>query len=647
MDIPGLDKGDWSFGTFRLDAARRELTRGGAVVKLTSRQFDALLCFVTNPGRIIPKDELMAAIWPGRVVEESSLTQTIHLVRRALQADEAERYIVTAPGRGYRFVAEVRRLVAGADTIGGSVGVLPAAPTRFASTNAAQPGRAARWRFPGRLLAAAYGAAIVLALVMVTVSLSQGEHAYKRHMETPFAPPPHSVAVLAFTNMSGDPAREYFSEGLSEELINTLSRVNALQVAARTSSFSFKDGKAAIGEIGRKLNVRSVLEGSVRANGSRLRVTAQLIDASTGYQLWSHTYDRDKGDVLQLETDIAEAVAQSLEVTLLGAEKTNLTAGGTSNALAFDAYLRGANLIRTVDEPSIKAALSAFGEASRLDPDFADAHAGRAFALVLLGFAWPADPTPRRIELGNALREADRAIDLAPQSARAHATRAAVLEWRLDLRGAEAEAVKAHALDSGDVMVERVYARTEAHHGNFVEAIAAAQRLVALDPLSAAQYYQLAGILVSSHDYKGALNALRREQAIGTVAVLMTHEMMAEAHLGLGDAPAALRDCANLCDPEYLDDIAVADMRLGLVAQAKAALAKMQSRLGDSGAYQFAGVYAQWGDTNSALHWLNVAFARGSSDLCQMRIDLFFDPIRNTPRFLEIERKLGFPPRTS
>ncbi len=392
MDSLVADKRAFDFGPFRLDAARRRLTRGGAPVKLPAKQVDVLLYLVENARRVVEKDELLSAVWPGRMIEESSLTQTIFLLRRALQEDEGERYIITAPGRGYRFVAETIRVADCGDAVA-SLGASPAPPQGQAAPASLVPnGHSLSWTYRAFPRLAVIGAVAGLALIAALFLVFR--HAPTPEGQAAFSPPPHSVAVLAFTNMSGDPARAFFSDGLSEELINTLSRVDGLQVAARMSAFTFKEGNATVGEIGRKLNVGAVLEGSVRSNGTRLRVTAQLIDSGTGYQFWSRSYDRDSGDVLQLEADIAEAVAQSLQVTLLADEKLKLTSGGTSNALAFDAYLRGSSLIRTFDGPSVRAALAAFEEAIRLDPGFADAHAGRAFGLFNLVWVWPDDPTP-------------------------------------------------------------------------------------------------------------------------------------------------------------------------------------------------------------------------------------------------------------
>ncbi|HEY6483110.1 MAG TPA: TIR domain-containing protein, partial [Steroidobacteraceae bacterium] len=187
-----------------------------------------------------------------------------------------------------------------------------------------------------------------------------------------FNPPPHSIAVLPFVNLSGDKEQEYFSDGLTEELLNSLAEINGLQVAARTSAFSFKGKDNDIGTIARKLNVGAVLEGSVRRSAHTLRITAQLINAVTGFHLWSKSYDRDLGDVLKLQTEIATAVASALKVTLLGDVAARVELGGTHNPAAFDAYLRGAKAASSRrDTKDIPAAIAAYTEAIRLDPHYA------------------------------------------------------------------------------------------------------------------------------------------------------------------------------------------------------------------------------------------------------------------------------------
>src|SRR6266481_1178262 len=196
-----------------------------------------------------------------------------------------------------------------------------------------------------------------------------------------FNPPAHSIAVLPFTNMSGDKGQDYFSDGLSEELLNSLARISELQVAARTSSFYFKGEHADLQTIAHKLNVASVLEGSVRRAGHKIRITAQLNNAITGFHLWSQTYDRDLSDVLALQMEIANAVASALKVALLGDVAAKIEAGGTRDPAAFDAYLRASKAYREYqNDKDVQAAIAGYTEAIRLDPEYALAYADRSLA---------------------------------------------------------------------------------------------------------------------------------------------------------------------------------------------------------------------------------------------------------------------------
>jgi TolB-like protein len=247
-------------------------------------------------------------------------------------------------------------------------------------------------------------------------------------VSTTFNPPPHSIAVLPFVNMSGDKEQEYFSDGLTEELLNSLSEINELQVAARTSAFSFKGTNTDIGTIARKLNVGAVLEGSVRRSANTIRITAQLINAVTGFHLWSKTYDRDLGDVLKLQTEIATAVASALKVTLLGDVAAKVELGGTGNPAAFDAYLRGARAYSSIrDTKDLPAAIAAYTEAIRLDPHYALAFAGRSLALSSVALE---AETPAAVREGYDKAQADarQALILAPDLAQAHVALAAVAE---------------------------------------------------------------------------------------------------------------------------------------------------------------------------------------------------------------------------
>ena len=237
--------------------------------------------------------------------------------------------------------------------------------------------------------------------------------------------------------MSGDKEQEYFSDGLTEELLNSLAEINELQVAARTSAFSFKGKNTDIGTIARKLNVGAVLEGSVRRSANTIRITAQLINAVTGFHLWSKTYDRDLGDVLKLQTEIATAVASALKVTLLGDVAAKVELGGTRNPAAFDAYLRGAKAFSSRHEAKdLPAAIAAYTEAIRLDPHYALAFAGRSIALS--GVAGEAETAAAAREgYDKAQADARQALALAPDLAQAHLALAVVSDKHPRLHAGE------------------------------------------------------------------------------------------------------------------------------------------------------------------------------------------------------------------
>jgi len=266
-----------------------------------------------------------------------------------------------------------------------------------------------------------------------------------------FTPPPHSIAVLPFVNMSGDPKQDYFSDGLSEELLNSLAAVRDLRVAARTSSFFFKGKDVDLSDVARKLNVGAVLEGSVRKAGDQVRITAQLINAVTGYHLWSQTYDRDLKDILKLQTEIATAVTKALEATLLADAAATIELGGTKNPQAFDAYLHAKSLgAGGLGRPALLDAIASVDGAIRLDPGFAKAYVYKA--LLENGLA-------EYYGVGDEIREhfqlartaAERALQLAPDLGEAHSAMARVLsDGFYDYHGSLAEHERALALSPND-----------------------------------------------------------------------------------------------------------------------------------------------------------------------------------------------------
>ena len=458
---------------------------------------------------------------------------------------------------------------------------------------------------------------------------------------TAFNPPPHSIAVLPFVNLSGDKEQEYFSDGLTEELLNSLAEINELQVAARTSSFSFKEHPD-IATVAHKLNVGAVLEGSVRRSAHTIRITAQLINAVTGFHVWSKTYDRDLGDVLKLQTEIATAVASALKVTLLGDVAAKVELGGTSNPAAFDAYLRAAkaNSSRR-DAKDLPTAIAAYTEAIRLDPHYALAFAGRSIAFS--SAAEEAETPAAREGFDKAQADARQALALAPDLAQAHVALATVTGLgTLDFTQASEEYERALALAPGNAQVLRESGSFAALMGRFDAGLAAARRAVVLDPLARASHTALGRALYAARRYDEAAAAFAEVISLDP-DFKGTYGHRGFAYYELGNLERARASCET--KPDYWlsqQCLAVIYDKLGRHADAEAELAKIKA-LGDGGAYQYATIYAQWGNLPRALEWLETALRLRDPGLLSLKTDPLLDPLRKEPRFQAIERELKFP----
>jgi serine/threonine-protein kinase len=471
-----------------------------------------------------------------------------------------------------------------------------------------------------------------------------GSPARPRSTAAEFTPPPHSIAVLPFVNMSGDPKQDYFSDGLSEELLNSLVAVRDLQVAARTSSFTFKGRNDDVADIAHKLNVGAVLEGSVRKDGNQVRITAQLINASTGFHLWSQTYDRDLKNVLTLQTEIATAVTKALQATLLADAAATIEIGGTQNPAAFDAYLRGKNRDRmNASKENVVARMAAFAEAIRLDPKFAKAHVGAAAAQI--EYAGNYAPGPDVPTWNQRAREnAETAIALAPQLGEAHVVMG--LAWErgyLNFARAESEYERALALAPNDTGVLMRSGRFSVTMGRTESGLANIRRAIAMDQLNPQGYTQLSFALHEAKKDREAVVAVNRALQIDADSSDLKNARGLYL-LSLGEIDAARESCETskrgwqgmLC-------LAILYDQLHRHAEAESERAAMQAVFGDGSSYQMAEIYAQWGDTSKALEWLETAYRLPDPGIVTLRVDAMIDPLRKETRFREIERELNFP----
>ena len=548
------------------------------------------------------------------------------------------------------FVERVRRLVSAEPHNAPTAAVLLAraapAPSRAMQAPAS---RQSKWALRMIAVAVVVGAVLYYAIDRFWISKHPplqptAPAAQASAAPTAFSPPPHSIAVLPFVNMSGDKEQEYFSDGLSEELLNDLARINGLQVAARTSAFSFKGKDTDIGTIAHKLNVGTVLEGSVRRSKNTVRITAQLINTVTGFHLWSQTYDRTFGDLLKLQADIAEAVASALEVKLLGNPVSEMKVGGTLNPAAYDAYLRSAGaywqIVSASDNASVRAG---YQEAVRLDPNFALAYAEWSIALDAYGSLFAHGPAAGDF-YRQSRAQALKAVALAPELAEGRLALAVVYQRSLDFAGASDEFERAMTLAPGNARVLRDYGVFAVQMGRSEAGIAAGRRAAALDPLNVESYSWLSNALRYARRYDEALAAYQ-----DGLSLRPRNPKWADGPLiyyALGDFEKMRAVCEGV--KEAVKDVqyclALAYHKLGRQPDAQTALAQFKALEDNAGAFSYATIYTQWGNTREALTWLETALQLRDPELINLKTEPLLDPLRKEPRFQAIERELKFPP---
>jgi TolB-like protein/Tfp pilus assembly protein PilF len=451
-----------------------------------------------------------------------------------------------------------------------------------------------------------------------------------------------SIAVLPFVNMSDEASNEYFSDGLTEELLNVLANVQGLRVIARTSSFAYKGKEVKISDVARELDVDHVIEGSVRKVGNRVRITTQLIRASDSSHLWSETYDRNLDDVFALQDEISAQVVDALKVKLLAGASPVPQSAGTRIPAAYDAYLQGKYFKNQGEaESTLRKALSAFDEAIRLDPGFARAYVGRSETLGRLGANgyMPFESTFR-----TAKDAAQRSIELSPDLAEgylSYANALSILDY--DQQGAAAAGTRAQQLNPGSFDVQNNYSQLASGLGLHDEAIAAAERAVGVDPLSAAAHSTLAGAYYYARRYTDAETAARRALALEPGRT-NSHAAIGWSLLGQERFDESLAEFdQERVAWQRLTGRALVFAKMGRPDEARAEMAALQEQLGEAVSYQLAQVSAQLGDVEGTFRWLQNARRVRDPGLPGTAVaDPMLDPVRSDPRYAALMREIGF-----
>jgi TolB-like protein/Tfp pilus assembly protein PilF len=454
----------------------------------------------------------------------------------------------------------------------------------------------------------------------------------------------NSIAVLPFANMSADAENEYFCDGLAEEILNALARVDRLKVAARTSAFSFKGRDANVSQIAAALNVNTVLEGGVRKSNDRLRITAQLINAADGYHLWSERYDKDLKDIFDVQDEIAFAVVEALKIKLLGEEKAAILKRPTQDPEAYEYYLRGQSHFYRWTPVDFQKAVENFERAVLIDPNYASAFAGMADAYTELSFFSFAPVNARK----KASEAANKALQLDDGLAEAHVSQGLIkLYFDWDYPGAESEFKKAIALSPGGSYVRLWYGWFLGLMGRFDESLRELQATRELDPLSAPGINGIGIVHLWGGDTDAAIKVFQELLDLYPDYVIAL-SFLAEAYAQKNDIDSALRTIGKIppeaTDPQALSIRGYIYARSGDRETAKNILTEFAERSNHEyvPALNFAQIYAGLGDREQVFAWLEKAYEERAIWIPFLKVDVKFEPFRSNPRFQELLRKVGF-----
>jgi len=452
------------------------------------------------------------------------------------------------------------------------------------------------------------------------------------------AAPARSIAVLPFANLSPDPENEYFSDGVTEEILTVLARVGDLKVISRTSAMSYKGSSKSLRQIGNELGVATILEGSVRRAGPRVRITAQLIDARTDRHLWAERYDRDLEDIFAIQADVAERIVEALRVHLTPRERARLTEARKISQAAYEAYLKGLWFWNRRSPDNLRRAERCFKDAAEAEPDYARAHAGRACACVLqLHWGSDADPDAR----DRAFAEAERAIELDPNVSEGYAARAQVRIYDRDWPAAERDFRRAIELNPNDATARQWYAEYLACMGRLDEAFEQVGRARELDPLSLAVLTQAGNVLVYARRYEEAERRYREALELDPAFSVARFKLM-ELYQALGRHDEALDELAQV-GPTHKKT--VTEIRAQMSARGVDGYLDSRKRfseeIGGLDAFYDAAVLAGFGRIDEAFAELERGFEEGNWYLIRTAVSPHMDPLRDDPRFPDLLKRLG------
>jgi TolB-like protein/DNA-binding winged helix-turn-helix (wHTH) protein len=618
------------FGVFELDLRSGELQKQGRKIRLEGQPVQILICLLENPGELVTREELHRKLWSADtfVNFEHGLNAAVKRLRQALN-DSADnpRFVETLPRRGYRFIAPIQAVAPSGDAREANEQDQADRPQNTAAVlHQRWPGT---WKVSG-----------VVLLVILGICT-----AWILRPRSPAPPAIRSLAVLPLENLSGDASQDYFSDGMTDELITELGQISELRVISRTSAMTYKGSRKSMPEIARDLNVDVVVEGAVLRSGNQVRITAQLILAAADKHLWAQSYEGDLRDTLKLQKQVARSIAEQIRIQLTPHEQTVLKNVTRVDWEAYEAYLKGRYFWNKRTADGLKEAIYYFNQAIEKDPNYAPAYAGLADSFALAG-DWQYGVLPAREAYPKAKAAAAKAVALDSSLGEAHIS----LAWCLDSfdwawESAGKEFTRGIELSPGYATGHHWYGWHLATLGRHGKAVAELEKAESLDPLSLIIGADLAEELLIAHRYDEAMKQSRKTMNMDPFFAL-THyvlgETLVQRHM-YNEAIPELQKAIEVSpgSTAYAANLAYAYAVSGMRAEAVKILndLKYRSNAAFSNAPEIAVVYVGLDDKDQAMDWLERAYAERFNPGVLMRP--VFDPLRSDPRFQDLLRRIG------
>jgi TolB-like protein/DNA-binding winged helix-turn-helix (wHTH) protein len=652
----------YEFGRFRIDKQERTLWRDGSPVPLTPKAFEVLLLLVERSGRLVEKDALMNQVWADSFVEEGNLKVTVSMLRKVLEEDAGERqYIETVPRRGYRFIAQVTEISdqrpelilierthaqvlieEEEERTSKEEGQFSISAHKVTNALSA-PFTSGLDYLVGQIKRRGKAATLILAVLVIAIVAT----AYFFYIERGNKGEIHSIAVLPFTNSSGDADAEYLSDGITESLINSLSKLQTLRVTARTTAFTFKGRSIDPRAAGRELNVDALLTGRVTQRGDTLGIQVDLIRVADGSQLWGEQFHRKLSEILAVQGEIAREISEKMRLRLTGEDEQQLTKRYTESVEAYRLYLRGRYFWNKVTREGLEKSLEYYHQAIDKDPNYALAYAGLADTYVLASFFAMLSPAESYSKGKEAV---SKALELDNNLAEAHIALGRILIWyEWKWPAGEAALKRAIELSPNSPMTHQWYGHALAVMGRFDESLAELRRAQELDPLSLSIGEEIATAFLFAGRYDETIKQIRR--------ILDIDPRFAFAYIDLSialeqtgrsqEAITELQKALSLENEQVfmLSLLGFTYARMGGKEKAEDIVRQLKelSRRKYISPQHIARVYVGLGDRDQAFEWLEKSYQERDYNLPYLRVDPTFEGLRSDPRFADLLRRMNVP----